>query len=85
MAKTLSGVRKPNSIVKQLQTDVRKVNKPKKEKESWYQVQLPDDLLTELKMDALKNKSSVRSILLQGLKKMGYKIEDISDRRRTSK
>ena len=99
MARQLKTLGKPRSIVAQLKegvevartgtleekpktTKVKKVVK-KVEKETSYQLLLPKDLLIQLKVSASEKETSIRAIILESLKKNGYKVGTIEDRRRT--
>lgn len=84
--KKLPSIKKTTNIVEQLKAGLPpasvvrlKGNKP----EPFFQIQMPVDLLKQLKRDALEQETSVRVIVLQALKKAGYKVNDISDRRRS--
>jgi hypothetical protein len=98
MARQLKTLGKPRSIVAQLKegvevartgtleekpktTKVKKVVK-KVEKETSYQLLLPKDLLIQLKVSASEKETSIRAIILESLKKNGYKVGAIEDRRR---
>jgi hypothetical protein len=99
MARQLKTLGKPRSIVAQLKqglevartgtleeksktTKVKKVVK-KVEKETSYQLLLPKDLLIQLKVSASEKETSIRAIILESLKKNGYKVGAIEDRIRT--
>ena len=99
MARQLKTLGKPRSIVAQLKegvevartgtlkekpktTKIKKIVK-KVEKETSYQLLLPKDLLIQLKVSASEKETSIRAIILESLKKNGYKVGAIEDRRRT--
>ena len=98
MGRQLKTLGKPKSIVDQLKqglevartgvveeksktTTVKKVLK-KVVKETSYQLLLPKDLLIQLKVSASEQETSIRAIILESLKKNGYKVGAIEDRRR---
>jgi len=83
--KKLPSINKTTNIVEQLKAGLppASIAKPKsKVTEPSFQIQMPIELLKQLKRDALEKDTSVRVIVLQALQKAGYKVDDISDRRR---
>jgi hypothetical protein len=84
--KKLPSINKSSSIVEQLKAGLPPavVDRPKRlEAEPSFQIQMPMDLLKQLKRDALEQETSVRVIVLQALQKAGYQVDEIADRRRT--
>ena len=83
--KKLPSINKTTNIVEQLKAGLppASIAKPRsKAAEPSFQIQMPIELLKQLKRDALEKDTSVRVIVLQALQKAGYKVDDISDRRR---
>jgi hypothetical protein len=86
--KKLPSINKSSSIVEQLKAGLPPavVDRPKRlEAEPSFQIQMPSSLLKQLKLSALEQETSVRVIILQALEKAGFKVDEISDRRRTTK
>lgn len=85
MTKKFASISKPTSLVDQLKANLppAKVT-PKKSAgpEPSLQVQMPADLLRQLKVAAAERNTSVRAIVLESLQKAGFKVGEISDRRR---
>jgi hypothetical protein len=84
--KKLPSINKTTSIVEQLKAGLppASIERPKRNvPEPSFQIQMPADLLKQLKRDAIEQETSVRVIVLQALQKAGYKVDEISDRRRT--
>ena len=83
--KKLPSINKTTNIVEQLKAGLppASVSRPRSvTSEPSFQIQMPVDLLKQLKRDAIEQETSVRVIVLQALKKVGYKVEEIADRRR---
>lgn len=83
--KKLPGINKTTNIVEQLKAGLppASVTRTKNvSSEPSLQIQMPVDLHKQLKRDAIEQETSVRVIVLQALKKAGYKVDEITDRRR---
>jgi len=84
MTKKFASISKPTSLVDQLKANLppAKVATKKAGPEPSLQVQMPPDLLKQLKVAAAERNTSVRAIVLESLQKAGFKVGEITDRRR---
>ena len=83
MAKTFASINKPTSIVEQLKAGLPPARvRTKTAPEPSLQVQMPPDLIKQLRMAAAERETSVRAVVLQALNDAGFNVGDISDRRR---
>lgn len=83
--KKLPSINKTTNIVEQLKAGLPPASVTRAKSvvsEPSFQIQMPVDLLKQLKRDAIEQETSVRVIVLQALKKAGYKVDEIADRRR---
>ena len=83
--KKLPSINKTTTIVEQLKAGLPPASVSRSKSvvtEPSFQIQMPVDLLKQLKRDAIEQETSVRVIVLQALKKAGYKVDEIADRRR---
>jgi hypothetical protein len=83
--KKLPSINKTTNIVEQLKAGLPPASVARAKSvtsEPSFQIQMPVDLLKQLKRDAIEQETSVRVIVLQALKKAGYKVDEIADRRR---
>ena len=83
MAKTFTSINKSASIVDQLKSGLPPARvRTKTAYEPSLQVQMPSDLIKQLRMAAAERETSVRAVVLQALNDAGFNVGDISDRRR---
>ena len=83
MSKKFAPISKPINLVEQLKAGLPPAKvKAKAVAEPSLQVQMPEALLKQLKVAAAERGTSVRVVVLESLKKAGFQVGEIKDRRK---